>query len=120
MSVASRIIHSDYSPNCQKVPNIIGRHVLHHSMVRTQFVEKFKHDTLDTLIAVGSYYPDHNHVELFTLSNSTWQIKNDYPHSKDISRYSILAIGRKFIVFGGWCQQRKVLTNQDIKKYENI
>ena len=98
---------------------IMDGRVLHHSMVRTQFIEKLKHYTLDTLIAVGDYV-DHTHVELFSLSSSKWQIKNDYPYSKDINSYSILAVERKFIIFGGYSRKRKVLTNQDIKSYENI
>ena len=98
---------------------IIERHVLHHSMVRTQFIEKLKHHTLDTLIAVGDA-DDHTHVELFSLSSSKWQNKKDYPYSKDIFRYSILAVERKFIIFGGFSRKRKVLTNQDVKSYESI
>ena len=78
-----------------------------------------KHHTLDTLIAVGSY-DDPIHVELFSLSSSKWQIKKDYPYSEDIYSYSILAVERKFIIFGGFSDKRKVLTNQDIKSYENI
>ena len=97
---------------------IIGGHVLHHSMVRTQFIEKLKHHTLDTLIAVGAYA--HTHVELFSLSSSKWQIKKDYPYSEDIHWYSILAVEKKFIMFGGWSYKRKVLTNQEIKSYEYI
>ena len=38
--VASRITHSNHSPNCQIVNMNTGEHVLHHSMVRTQFIEK--------------------------------------------------------------------------------
>ena len=87
-------------------------------MVRIQFIEKLKHHTLDTLIAVGK--PGHNHVELFSLSSSKWQIKKDYPYSKRIDYYSILAVERKFIIFGGYSYKRKVLPNQDIKNYENI
>ena len=68
-------------------------------------------NTLDTLIAVGGYrtikntagpvsMPGHSHVELFTLSNSKWQNKRDYP-LKSIYSYSILAVESKFIIFGG-------------------
>ena len=88
-------------------------------MVRTKFIEKLKHHTLDTLIAVGDRN-GHTHVELFSLSSSKWQNKKDYPYSEDICFYSILAVERKFIIFGGWSKKRKVLTNQDIEKYENI
>ena len=94
---------------------IIGVHVLHHSIVRTQFIEKLKHHTLDTLIAVGNYN-NHTNVELFsTIFNSKWQNKEDYPYSKDIYMYSILAVKRTFIIFGGMSQKRSVLTDQDIK-----
>ena len=62
----------------------MNTHVLHHSTVRTQLFKKLKHFTLDTLIAVGEW-GEHTHVELFTLSNSKWQIREDYPFSKDIS-----------------------------------
>ena len=89
------------------------RQELHHSTVRTQFIEQLKHHTLDTLIAVGSYN-GHSHLELFSLASSKWQIKEDYPYSKNIYKYSILAVKRKFIMFGGWSDKRKVLTNQDI------
>ena len=99
---------------------IIVGHVLHHSMVRTKVIEKLKHHTLDTLIAVGDWRNEHNHVELFSLSSSKWRNKKDYPYSKDIYYYSILAVERKFIIFGGRSFKRKVLTNQDIKSYENI
>ena len=85
-------------------------HVLHHSMVRTKFIEKLKHHTLDTFIAVGNR-SEHNHVELFSLSSSKWQTKKDYPYSKDISSYGILAAEKKFVIFGGWSDKRKVLTN---------
>ena len=89
-------------------------------MVRTQFIEILKHHTLDTLIAVGDWGYEHAHVELFSLSSSKWQNKKDYPYSKDISKYSILAVEKKFIIFGGFNSKRKVLTNQDIKHHENI
>ena len=89
---------------------IIWEQVLHHSMVRTQFIEKLKHHTLDTLIAVGDR-DTHTHVELFSLSSSKWQNKKDYPYSEDISSYSILAVEKRFIIFGGWSSKRKVLTN---------
>ena len=85
---------------------------------------KFKYHTLDTFIAVGSIIDkqninQHNHTELFTLANSKWRIKKDYPQ-KDIYLYSILAVERKFIIFGGMSHKRKVFTNQDIKRYKNI
>ena len=94
---------------------VITGHVLHRSMVRTKFIEKLKHHTLDTFIAVGSIIDkqninQHNHTELFTLANSKWRIKKDYPE-RDISVYSILAVERKFIIFGGMRFKRKVLTN---------
>ena len=79
-------------------------------MVRTQCIEKLKHHTLDTLIAVGDFNV-HNHVELFILSSSKWQIKKDYPYSKDISHYSILAVEKFFVIFGGFRSKRKGLTN---------
>ena len=81
-------------------------------MVRTQFIEILKHHTLDTLIALGDYH-DHSHVELFTLSNSKWQVKTDYPYSKDIYYHSILAVEKNFIIFGGRSMKRKVLINQE-------
>ena len=93
---------------------VMNTHVLHHSTVRTQLFKKLKHFTLDTLIAVGEW-GEHTHVELFTLSNSKWQIREDYPFSKDISAYSILAVEKKFIIFGGYCKKRKVLINSSIK-----
>merc|ERR1711933_55494 len=37
-----------------------------------------------------------------TLSSSTWQVKKDYPFTKDIFYYSILATDKKFILFGGY------------------
>ena len=101
----------------------MGIHVLHHSTVRTQFFEKLKHKVLDTLIAVGHYASDkdyNNHVELFTLSSSKWRIKRDYPYSMDIHWYSILAVEKKFIIFGGKSYIRKLLTNQDIKIRKTI
>ena len=98
---------------------IIMRYVLHHLMVRSKLIVNLKHDTLDTLIAIGDA-KYHNHVELFSLSSSKWENKKDYPYSKDIYSYSILAVENKFIIFGGWSHIRKVLANQDIKKYENI
>ena len=64
--------------------------------------------TLDTLIAVGSGN-EHNHVELFTLSNSIWQIGKDYPYSTNIFLYSILAFEKQFIIFGG---ERKASTKE--------
>ena len=80
-------------------------------MVRTKFIEKLKQHTLDTLIAVGDgdrHGGGHSHVELFSLSSSKWQIKKDYPYSKDIYHYSILAVERKFIIFGGFSYKRKL------------
>ena len=79
----------------------------------------------DTLIDVGGAKPgsttyyEHTHTELFTLSSSQWQIKKDYPYSKQITLYSILAVEKMFIIFGGsrWKGEvltRKVLTNQDM------
>ena len=45
---------------------------------------------------------------------------NGIPRKDADKRYSILSVERKFIMFGGWSYKRKVLTNQDIKSYENI
>ena len=78
-------------------------------MVRRQLIGKIKHYTLDKLIAVGNW-DKHSHVELFSLASSKWQIKKDYPYSKEISGYSILAAEKRFIIFGGR-SKRKVLTN---------
>ena len=90
-------------------------------MVRTRFVEKLKYDTLDTLIAVGSYNV-HTRVELFTLSSLKWQNKKDYPlyATADLYGYSILAVERKFIVFGGRAYNRKVLTKQDKELWKHL
>ena len=77
--------------------------------------KKYFKNTWDTLIAVGDYNPKHNHVELFNLANSRWKIKKDYPYSQDIYGYSILAVEKKFIIFGGYSWIRKVFTNQEIK-----
>ena len=41
-------------------------------------------------------------VELFTMSLAKWQIKKDYPFSEDIYKYSILALEKTFIIFGGY------------------
>ena len=97
---------------------------LHHLMVRTRFTEKSKLYNLDTLIAVGMYFPSggHSHTELFTLSSSKWKNKKSYPHY-DIHSYSILAFEKKFILFGGWSDKRKALTkfvNKGIKIHGNI
>ena len=51
-----------------------------------------KHDTLDTFIAVGDFSQKHNHVEVFKLSKSKWQIKQDYPYSKIIYHCSPVAV----------------------------
>ena len=73
------------------------------------------------MIAVSEHNNQgHNHVELFKQSITKWQTKKDYPYTKDISRYSILAIEKKFIIFGGYTFERKVLTIQDRKCYEII
>ena len=94
---------------------VIGLHVLHRLMVRTKFIKKLlKQFTLDKLIAVGGWSGKHNHVELFTMSSLKWTTKQDYPYSKDIAEHSILAVEKKFIIFGGSSTKRKVLTNQDI------
>ena len=123
MSVVSRTIHSNHSPNCQRATIIIGRHVLHHLKVRKNRKANY---ASDTLIAVGGAKPgskgayyEHTHAELFTLSSSKWQIKKEYPYSKQITLYSILAVEKMFIIFGGsrWKGEvltRKVLTNQDM------
>ena len=80
-------------------------------MVRTikLFIEKFKNYTLDTIIAVGSG-GGHSHTELFTISHAKWQDKNDYPYAQDIYGYSIMAVEKTFIIFGGYSYKRKVLT----------
>ena len=62
-------------------------------------------------------------VELFTLSSWEWQEKQSY--SKVIRRHSILAVEKKFILFGGESQEgrgfsRKVLTNYHIYSHESI
>ena len=82
-------------------------------MVRTKVIKKLKHHTLDTIIAVGGLdtHIQHNHTELFTLASSKWQVREDYPYSKDINTYSILAVEKKFVIFGGRSYKRKVLTN---------
>ena len=72
-----------------------------------------KNETLDTFIAVGSF-DHHANVELFTLSSSKWQIKKKYDYTIDISQYAILAVEKKFYIFGGRSAETKVLTNQDI------
>ena len=89
-----------------------------HSTPCNRTCARVKHDTLDTLIAVGDW--DHSHVELFTLSRLKWQKKNDYPYWSRICLYSILAFEKKFIVFGGMSANRKVLKNKDITRYEKI
>ena len=38
----------------------------------------------------------------------------------DIYRYSILAVKRKFIIFGGYSVKRKVFTTQDIKSMKKF
>ena len=111
MCVASQIAHSDLSPTCLTVTINIEIHGLHHTMVRTRSLEKSKHFILDTFIAVGEGRgtTGHSHTELFTLSSLKWQIKEDYPYSSretkkadmEIGFYSILAVEKKFIIFGG-------------------
>ena len=100
---------------------IIERHVLHHLVVWTKLIEKLKHYTLDTLIAVGhagaGQAVGHAHTELFTLSSAKWQKKKDYLHLGDIYGYAILSAENSFILFGGYSRSRKVLTNQVIKSY---
>ena len=81
-------------------------------MARTNFIENLKQQILDTLIAAGGAdKPDHSHVELFSLSSSKWQNKADYPSTR-LRRYSILAVEKKFILFGEKTEKRKVLINQ--------
>ena len=64
---------------------------------KIKFYWKSKLYPLDTFIAVGDLTYKHTHVELFTLSTSSskWQTKKDYPYSKDIGYYSILAVEKK-------------------------
>ena len=97
----------------------IERHELHHLMVRTKFSGKLKHYPLDTIIAVGhagiGQTHGHAHTELFTLSSSKWQNKEDYLWVGDIYGHAIVAVEKSFILFGGWSRKRKVLTNQYIK-----
>ena len=88
-------------------------------------MKKFKHFTLDTLIAIGGRGNDtvkNSKVELFTLSSLKWENKKDYPYqSLDYGHEkSILAVESKFIVFAGKTDIRKVLTNQVMKNYESI
>ena len=73
---------------------------------------------LDVFIAVGNHEPvffDNNMVELFSLTSLKWQNKKAYPFAKDIHGYSILAVEKRFILFGGRCFHRKVLTNKHKK-----
>ena len=72
---------------------------------------------LDTFVVVAGY--QQARVELFTLSSSKWQNKNNYPYSKDLYAYSIIAVEKKYVVFGGSSRFRKGLTNQD-KKFMKI
>ena len=62
------------------------------------------------LIAVGDWKRPHNHVEMFSFTDSIWQAKNDYPYSEDIFGYSILTVEKKFIIIGGYSKERKVLS----------
>ena len=94
-------------------------------MVITKFFKTINNDTLDILLAVGSGTPslDHNKVELFTLSTLKWQLKTSYPYQKVTYSFSILAIEKKFILFGGLgeyitAHKRKAFTNQDTKRCE--
>ena len=77
-------------------------------MVRTLFVENLKHYTLDTLIAVGDSKKEHGLAELFSLTSLKWQATLQYPYAPDIYGHSILAVEKKFILFGGWSVKRKV------------
>ena len=99
-------------------------------MVRTRLLEKSKHFILDTFIAVGEGRgtTGHSHTELFTLSSLKWQIKEDYPYSireskkayTEIGYYSILAVEKKFIIFGGqyWSYpDMRVLTTFRFEKF---
>ena len=79
---------------------IIYTQGLHHSMVRTPFTEKIKHQTLDTFIALGA--ETHNKNELFTSTDSKWVTKKDYPYAEAVYFFSILTFEQKFILFGGW------------------
>ena len=75
-------------------------------MVRAQLIEKLKHNTLDTIIAVGHrMHP--THVELFTMSDSKWDIKKDYTTDTIRILYDgyqfLLAYGcRKNVYFIWW------------------
>ena len=55
----------------------------------------------------------HNVVEL--LTGSKWEVKEEYPYSFDIYLYSILAVEKKFILFGGLSRFRQILINRDQK-----
>ena len=117
--VASRIIHWDHLTNCQTVTLIIIGRKLHHSMVRKQFIEKLKHDTLDTLIAVG-HFQFNSRVEIFSLSTSKWQTKSDFPYSEDITGFSILSMNKNFFTFGGFSYKRKALTNYVLQSRDHL
>ena len=56
---------------------------------------------------------------MFRLSTLKWRTKKDYPSADDIYYYSILAVEKKFIIFGGR-SHRKVLPNKDINSYETF
>ena len=73
---------------------------------------KLRHCTSDTLFALGSSQPPyHRHAEIFSILTSKWQVKEDYPNkmdhlinpTNDICHFSILAVDKKIIIFGGFC-----------------
>ena len=116
----SQIIHGDHSPNCPIVIMAMDTQKLHHLTVRTRLFDKLRQLTLETIIAVGDFSVEHNHVELFTMSDAKWQIKEDYAYANDIGYYSILAVEKKFIIFGGFSRKRTVLPKFDIKSKRYI
>ena len=44
----------------------------------------------------------HKKNELFTLADSKWVTKKEYPYASSIYFFSILTVEKKFILFGGW------------------
>ena len=57
---------------------------------------------LGKILAVGSFEPNHNHVELATVARSTWATKADYPYHSQISYYAMVTFDEHYIVFGGY------------------
>ena len=96
---------------------------------------KKKHYALGTLIAVGGYginpaygtnYGTRNNyvevLQLFTAEVPTaeWLYKKRYPYAEDIRHYSILAVKKTFVIFGGYSEKRRVLTYQKMQHYESF